>query len=64
MLTNASLDKVTRCVVSFFKHDDDKYEDVGDDDDKDDDNEDDGDKYEDDEDYVFVGECGGWLRQP
>ena len=22
------------------------------------------DKYEDDEDYVFVGECGGWLRQP
>ena len=26
--------------------------------------EDDDDKYEDDEDYVFVGECGGWLRQP
>ena len=24
----------------------------------------DDDKDKDDEDYVYVGECGGWLRQP
>ena len=35
LLTNAPLDKVTGCVISFFKHDDDdKDEHVEDDDDK------------------------------
>ena len=41
------------------------FNDDNDGDDDDDNNGDDNDdKYEDEEDYVFVGECGGWLRQP
>ena len=46
--------------MMMTKDEDDEY----DDDKDDDDDEYDDDKYEDDEDYVFVGECGGWLRQP
>ena len=68
LLTNAPLDKVTECVVIFFKLDDDDKDDDKDEDVEEDDEDDDNDDKDEDDEYdlfVVLGADGGagcvWL---